>query len=290
MSEPFGIVSGPLQIATTFSACVEVFDYVQLSRRFGKDFQTNQLKLTLLKLRLSRWGAAVDIYNDPQLGNSFATKDDVETAKDALLQILLLFEDSKTISDKYTLKAGKNEAVDGQQPNTDLTEDVAITSVNSKMNALATKRRKGTSVLKLATWSMHHNKAVSRLVEDISGLIESLEQLFPPQPTIQSRLVAHEVSEAQDEREMAALATSAQGVDQALFAAAGQTAVHRYKTISIDASQGASVLNGNTFSSDYGGATHAGRAHMYDGITIKGTKVRVQNGDRHGGVDFFDRD
>lgn len=138
-----------------------------------------------------------------------------------MLQILLLFEDSKTISDKYKLKAGKNEAIEGQNPNTDLTEDMAITSVNNKMNALATRRRKGTNVLKLAAWSMHHNKAVSRLVEDISGLIESLEQLFPPQPAMQSRLVAHEVPEAQDEREMAALATSAQGIDQVLFAAAG---------------------------------------------------------------------
>ncbi|KAL6793720.1 prion-inhibition and propagation domain-containing protein [Trichoderma sp. SZMC 28013] len=252
MSQPFGIVSEAIQIATAFSTCVEVFDYVQLSRRFGKDFQTNQLKLTLLKLRLSRWAC-----------NSLATKDDVETAKDTLLQILLLFEDSKTISDKYKLKAGKNEAIEGQNPNTDLTEDMAITSVNNKMNALATRRRKGTNVLKLAAWSMHHNKAVSRLVEDISGLIESLEQLFPPQPAMQSRLVAHEVPEAQDEREMAALATSAQD---------------------------GSIFNGNTFSRDYGGATHAGPAHMYDGITIKGTKgLRVHNGDQYGGNDFFNR-
>ncbi|KAL6817453.1 prion-inhibition and propagation domain-containing protein [Trichoderma camerunense] len=287
MSELFGIVSGTIQIPTAFSACVEVFDYVQLSRRFGKDFQTNQLRLTLLKLRLSRWGAALDIYNDPQLENSLATKDDLETAKDTLLQILLLFEDSKTISDKYRLKAGKNETVEGQHPNTDLMEDTAITSVNNKMNALATKRRKGTSVLKLATWSMHHNKAVSRLVEDISGLIESLEQLFPPQSTIQSHLVEREVSEAQDEREKAALATSAQGIDQVLFAAAGQSVVHQYRNISIEASEVGTILNGNTFSYDYSGATHTGRAHMYDGISIKGTKLRVHNGDQHGSNDFF---
>ncbi|KAL7956846.1 prion-inhibition and propagation domain-containing protein [Trichoderma compactum] len=244
MSQPLGIVSEAIQMATAFSACVEVFDHVQLSRRFGKDFQTNQLKLTLLKLRLSRWGAAVDIYSDPQLGNSTATKDDVETAKDTLLQILLLFEDSKTISDKYKLKAAKNEAVEGQHPNTDLTEDMGVTS-------------------------------------DISGLVESLEQLFPPQPPMQSRLVGHEVSEAQDEREMAALATSAQGIDQVLFAAAGQKI----------AGEDRSIFNGNTFSRDYGGATHAGPAHMYDGITIKDTKgLRVHNGGQDGGNDFFNRD
>ncbi|KAK4061418.1 hypothetical protein Trihar35433_9745 [Trichoderma harzianum] len=289
MSEPFGIVSGTIQIPTAFSACVEVFDYVQLSRRFGKDFQTNQLKLTLLKLRLSRWGAAVDIYNDPQLGNSLATKDDIETAKDTLLQILLLFEDSKTISDKYTLKAGKNGTVESQHSNTDLMEDTAITSVNNKMNALATKRRKGTSVLKLATWSMHHNKAVSRLVEDISGLIESLEQLFPPQSTIQSHLVAREISEAQDERERAALATSAKGIDQVLFATAGQTVFHQYRNILVEASEDGVIFNGNTSSRDYSGATPAGRAHMYDGVTIKGKKLRVYNGDHHGDNDFFHR-
>ncbi|EHK16156.1 uncharacterized protein TRIVIDRAFT_119731, partial [Trichoderma virens Gv29-8] len=216
MAEAFGMVSGSIRAATAFSACVEVFDYVQLSRRFGKDYQTSQLKLTLLKLRLSRWGAAVDVYNDPQLGNPSATKDDIETAKDTLFQILVLFEDSKTIADRYELKAGKNEAVEIQDPVTYSAAEMAIASVNNKMNALAAKRRKGASVLKLATWSIHHNKAISRLVEDISGLIESLEQLFPPPPTTQSHLVQREVSEAQGEQEKAALTTSAQGIDQVL--------------------------------------------------------------------------
>ena len=84
MAEVFGIFVGAVNIATTFSAVIEVFDYVQLGRRFGRDYQTSQLKLTLLRLRLSRWGEAVDVYNDPQLGDPSATPAKIKAAKNTL--------------------------------------------------------------------------------------------------------------------------------------------------------------------------------------------------------------
>jgi hypothetical protein len=68
MAEPFGILSGAVSIAAAFTACVDCFEYVKLGRRFGRDFQTSQLSLTCARLRLSRWGVAVRVYDDPQLG------------------------------------------------------------------------------------------------------------------------------------------------------------------------------------------------------------------------------
>lgn len=54
MAEPFGIASGEISIASAFTTCVDAFEYVHIGRRFGKDYQTDQLRLTLLRLRLSR--------------------------------------------------------------------------------------------------------------------------------------------------------------------------------------------------------------------------------------------
>ena len=67
MAEPFGIVAGAAGIAVAFSACVECFEYIQLGRHFGRDFQTNQIILDCARLRLTRWGVSVIIYNDPKL-------------------------------------------------------------------------------------------------------------------------------------------------------------------------------------------------------------------------------
>ena len=68
MAEPFGIVSGAVGTATAFTACVDCFGYIQLGRHFGRDYQTYLLSLNCARLRLTRWGQAVNIYEDPKAG------------------------------------------------------------------------------------------------------------------------------------------------------------------------------------------------------------------------------
>jgi hypothetical protein len=43
MAEPFGTVAGAIGIASSFTACVDCFEYVQFGRYFGRDFQTGKL-------------------------------------------------------------------------------------------------------------------------------------------------------------------------------------------------------------------------------------------------------
>jgi Prion-inhibition and propagation len=53
MAEPFGIVAGAIGISSAFTACVDCFEYIQLGRRFGRDFQTHQLAINCASLRLT---------------------------------------------------------------------------------------------------------------------------------------------------------------------------------------------------------------------------------------------
>ena len=85
MAEPFGIAAGAIGIAAAFTACVDCFGYVQLGRHFGRDFQTDLLALNCARLRLTRWGQAVNIYEDPNLGRPDAKPAEIQTAKDTLL-------------------------------------------------------------------------------------------------------------------------------------------------------------------------------------------------------------
>jgi hypothetical protein len=113
MAEPFGIAAGAVGIAAAFTACVDCFNYIQIGRHFGRDFQTEMLTLDCTRLQLTRWGQAVKIYDDPKLGRPDATPEELQTAKEALHQILILFADSQKISNKYKLgaKAGEDLSV-----------------------------------------------------------------------------------------------------------------------------------------------------------------------------------
>ncbi|KFX85878.1 hypothetical protein V490_09349 [Pseudogymnoascus sp. VKM F-3557] len=109
MAEPFGIVASAIGIAFAFAACVDCFEYVQFGCHFGRDFQTSQLALDCAKLRLTRWGKSVNIYDDPKLGRQDATATETQLAKDVLLQILVLFADTEGTSKKYKLTMKANE-------------------------------------------------------------------------------------------------------------------------------------------------------------------------------------
>jgi hypothetical protein len=152
MAEPFGIAAGAIGIATAFTACVDCFEYIQFGRHFGRDFQTDQLALSFARLRLTRWGASVDIYNDPRLGKPDATATEIQLAKDALLQILVLFADTEGISKKHKLTAKVGEDLSAFSVG-DM--DPTLIALNNKMKELAIKRQNGSQFLKLTNWALY---------------------------------------------------------------------------------------------------------------------------------------
>ncbi len=95
MAEAFGIVAGTVGIAAAFTASVDCFEYVQFGRHFGRDYQTGLLALNCSRIRLTRWGQAVDVLNDPKMGRPDATSEQIQTVIDTLYQILVLFADSE---------------------------------------------------------------------------------------------------------------------------------------------------------------------------------------------------
>jgi hypothetical protein len=111
MAEPFGITAGAIGIATAFTACIDCFEYIQFGRHFERDFQTDLLTMSCARLRLTRWGESVNIYNDPRLGKPDATAPEIQLAKDTLLQIVVLFVQTEEISKKYKLTANISEGL-----------------------------------------------------------------------------------------------------------------------------------------------------------------------------------
>lgn len=76
MAEPFSIVAGALSVAALFNNCVDCFEYIQLGRSFGHDYERCQLRLDIAKTRLGRWGEAVKINDDPRFNSGTNTISD----------------------------------------------------------------------------------------------------------------------------------------------------------------------------------------------------------------------
>ncbi|KXG45682.1 uncharacterized protein PGRI_034490 [Penicillium griseofulvum] len=290
MAEAFGIVSGAVGIAGIFTTCLECFEYVQIGRHFGQDSQTSHLMLSGLKLRLSRWGEAVHLYTDPQLGHPEATQDDLQLAKNTLYQILVLMSDSEKVSRKFRLSA-KSEG-----DSSTLQGSPTQTSIDRLMREQARRRQKGTSLVKIASWALYNKSHLTSLVDAIAKLIDFLEKTFPA-PEVQSSLAQSEIREicdrtqAQQDTTLAFVYELSMAVDKTLQAQA--TKMIEQKGISIGSlvvAENARVRDGNFYGSAWKGETipKASSNIRIDSIHVSGT-ARVMNGDMYGDQDnFFD--
>jgi uncharacterized small protein (DUF1192 family) len=243
MAEPFGTIAGAIGIASAFTACVDCFEYVQFGRHFGRDFQTSQLALNCARLRLTRWGESVNIYDDPKLGRQDATVTEIQLAKDALLQIIVLFADTESISKKYKLTAKAGEDLSAYSTG-DMDPKMAV--LDNKMKGLAIRRQKKGRFLNLASWALYHRSTLKDLLEQIVSLIDEIENLFPT-PQVQNTLVQQEVAEIGDKQSLELIEDVATGVDSLLQKTVKEViADHQYSNIRIKGQ----AHTGDAYSSD----------------------------------------
>jgi hypothetical protein len=279
MAEPFGIAAGAIGIAAAFTACIDCFEYVQFGRHFGRDFRIDQLALSCARLRLTRWGESVDVYNDPRLGKPDATATEIQVAKDTLLQILVLFADTEGISKKYKMaaKAGEDLSVFSTGD-----MDPTVVALDNKMKGLAIQRQKGSRFLKLTSWALYHRSELKDLLERIVSLIDNIEKLFPA-PQAQITLVRQEAAEIGDKKSIELVENAAKGVDSLLQTAAQEVLTgHQYLNVVIRGQAHA----GDAYSGDWerGGI---GASHKYNSVEVdKGGKALI--GNKYGGKDFWD--
>lgn len=196
MADPAGLTVGVVALAGLFNNAVQCFEYVQLGRGFGKDFQTSQLKLDNARLRLSRWGSSLGLGNNNQdvqaLGERF-NPDTVKQAQALLGQILELFDNAESVSDKYRNRAQPNDdRLAICNPQTDLDPDAI--DLHQKMRQLAIERQSQSSLKQKIKWALYEDKSFRRLIEDISELTQHLVELFPATKEVQQRLCDQEVS------------------------------------------------------------------------------------------------
>jgi hypothetical protein len=219
--EAGGLFVGIVALAGLFNNAVDCFEYVQLGRSFGTNFQTSSLKLDNARLRLSRWGQAVGLsgeLKDPRsLQEATVQKEDIPKAERVLGQILELFADAEGISAKYKRSVKPDDAsLAILDVHADM--DAVGQSLHNKMRKLCIKRQNGTPLRQKVKWALYEEKHFKRLIEDIINLVSALPEVFPAVKQEQLKLCETEVSEIGLET-LSALMNIVQAQDKDLEAA-----------------------------------------------------------------------
>ena len=281
MAEVAGLVIGGVSLAGLFTACVDCFEYVQLGRQFGKDYQRSLLKLDILKLKLSRWADAV---NETQGRYKVSVGSDKESQKvqEILGEIISIFADAEQVSKRYQTKARPDELV-VHNSSTDL--EPTLLSMHNQMQARVLKRQRRSTFAQKAGWALYDKKHFGRLIEDVTSFVDSLLELFPVIGEQQKQLSVEDAEQMKEEPALEALEDAATDVDELLRSSVQQ----------VLASQGSHAFRGNAATEEarvqYGdqiavGATATGAGHRYDDNKASG-KARVQYGNIYGGRGVF---
>jgi hypothetical protein len=279
MAESFGIAAGTIGIAAAFTACVDCFGYVQHGRHFGRDYQTDLISLDCARLRLTRWGKAVNIHEDPRMGRPDAAFSEVRTVQNALHQILVLFANTEKISRTYKQESNIGTDLTVLTPN-DL--GPATFGVQNRMKEQAIGRQKGASILKTSSWALCHRSQLRDLVSGIVSLLDNIEKMFPA-PAAQLAHVKQTTAEIQDRETLEHVESVACNVDSRLLVAAKETLTgHQYLNVVIKGK----AQTGDMFGSDLKGEVK-GTSHNFDGLVVDGTG-KALIGNKYGGKDFWD--
>ncbi|KAI3325322.1 hypothetical protein HD806DRAFT_492654 [Xylariaceae sp. AK1471] len=283
MTDPFGIVAGSIGIAAAFDACLDVLSKVQIARRSGSDLRTYQLQLAWLRLRLSRWGEAIRVHEDPQFSNPNPTTEEVRIAKRTIFQILTLLENSDRVAKKSSgerVQTDDAERVDNAFMPADL-----LTLYGNIQKVIARRQRTSSNLIKLTHWVVHRREHLLQLIEDISSLMDSLEQVFSA-PQRREILASEELQQfsstmADQQSSIRYLEMLAKDIDKTFNNVAAYNNKSGHQIGDQSTFDNARVQNGHTFTQVW--ATAAGTLPVGQGMTISiqktGGHSRVRNGD-----------
>jgi hypothetical protein len=212
MADIFAVVAGALSVASLFNNCVDCFEYIQLGRHFGRDYQRCQLKLDVAKTRLGRWGEGNKVNEDLRFTTSLPGGQPVLDARSILEEIMDLIRLTYKRSKRYERDMGQQDLVLYEEKDM----EPVFQGLHNRFRSLARQRQKNTSLVKKTAWALYDGKSFEQMVDQITSFIDDLEKLFPAEVACR-RLAEIEIVEVEDEQSLAALKDATDGTDKALL-------------------------------------------------------------------------
>ncbi|CAD6446904.1 2446437b-6329-45ae-acbe-11b282087930-CDS [Sclerotinia trifoliorum] len=174
-----------------FQFAIDTLGYIQLAREFKDDFETHQLKLDIIQLRLSRWG---EIANITQIDSLSKSSNENPSNLTSIMRILEEIHDRLCKARREAEKVQKK--LDGSSastldPETCIPQDLAKTRARFKifLNKRKAQMSKAHEGLK---WVFYKKEHFDKFVANISELIDGLESIMPEGEREKLRLLSNE--------------------------------------------------------------------------------------------------
>ncbi|CAG8954582.1 hypothetical protein HYFRA_00004499 [Hymenoscyphus fraxineus] len=243
MAETFGVVAGIVGLAGAFSGCVDCFEYIQLGRRFAQDYGACQLKLDILSLRLSRWGLAVGLSDNSNENGRVqpkvtATEQELQRLADVLEELYEDLREASKKSERFRTKTERNATTENSNqclqvldPEKELRNDYRLLHV-STTNIVARRKRNDlkSGFWNNTKWALYEKKAFDHLVDNITGHIDTLENVFPAVNEALAETSKAELSGITDDDDLKLLAITAGDSDKTLVETVKKTLAERGDT------------------------------------------------------------
>ncbi|RYP30976.1 hypothetical protein DL767_005983 [Monosporascus sp. MG133] len=194
-------------------------------------------------------------------------------------------------------KASKRYAIGAKQEDLELPQIQAMQPVaqklHNRLDVIVSQRQKRTSFFKKAAWALYDGKNFDKLVEQMTGFVDDLEELFPVE-NARRTLVEMEIEEiSKDEPSLRALQSAAADTDSVLSrVVAERLEMYRGQNYAkkIQSEEKGRVRVGNEWTEaalsrnvGLAGPTRNGA----DSVAAKGSSA-IHIGDSYGGRGIFD--
>lgn len=283
MAEAAGLAFGALALTTTLSDVLECFEYIENGEQFSQDFQRYLLRLSVLRLRLSRWGASLSIDNPldrtVQLNLAGLSPEEMNGARELLADIQSEFTKAETLSKNYHSRVIEHN---GDNAGTH------IGNLQDQVRKIVMTRQRKTSFAAKAKWAFHDRKKLEAFVKKVSHSVQDLFEVCPAGVN-EIELCKQEASEIQDAQQLALLSEASSEDDTILHDVVKQA----YPTLAtesyskIQAEKEAKIFMGIAIADGIAVVPQlAGKRTFYD-VNAK-DKARICMGVRIGMKDIFD--
>ncbi|GFF38100.1 predicted protein [Aspergillus udagawae] len=173
MADVAGLV---ISVATAWKTCVQIFEIVDTSRKYGWDYEVLRIKLEVERVRLLVWGDAVglaglnnsQIIPDPRLRSR-----EIQTMVMRVLGCIQnIFENSEALQNKY-----------GLRPTSRSPASIFKSEYNTLLRSAKERQRSTNLTRKTLTrktlWAVHDKRKFQSMVAEIKRFNENLKTLFP---------------------------------------------------------------------------------------------------------------
>lgn len=185
MAEAVGLAVGIIGLAATFKTCVDLFDYISASRKLGVDYELLETKLEVEKTLLLQWATRVGLLAEPP--DARLDHFEVRHAVSRVLRgIQLLLSDSKTLQDRYGMRA-VTESIDhtlqdGSSPKTQiLGQRRMATFINDfrELRLRTAELQKAVPTSDKIRWAIHDKGKFEGLIDQLSYFVSRLNEIVP---------------------------------------------------------------------------------------------------------------